>query len=77
MDGGRVKIIDEDDHTILYPIKVESTHIFFHLGDDIAIFIFEGKPDVVGFGSVPFLDVFFESEDGGVGLDSELRNFKG
>lgn len=77
VDRGRVQVADKDDHAVLDSVEIESPHIFFHLGDECSVFVFEGESDVVGFGAVPFLDVIFEGEDGGVGVNSEFGNLEG
>ena len=77
VDRGWVEVTDQNDHAVLNSVEVESPHIFFHLGDECSVFVFECESDVVGFGAVSFLDVILEGEDGGVGVNSEFGNLEG
>lgn len=59
MDGDGIEVCDVDDHAVLYSIKVEASHVFFHLCDNITFSVFEGQSDIGRFGSISFLDVLF------------------
>lgn len=76
-DGVGVEIHDADDHAVLHAVEVESAHLFFHVGDNVAFFVFQGQFDIGSLGSVSFFDVFFEGEDGDLRVDSEFGDFEG
>lgn len=76
VNGCRIEISDMNNHSIFDSIKVECSHVFFHLSNEVAFFVFEGQPDIIRFGSISFLNVLFKSEYGGIGINSEFRDFE-
>ena len=75
-DGSWVEIGDADDHSGLNSVEVKSSHILFHLGEDVALFALEGESNIWRLGSISLLDVFFEGEDCALRVDSQLGDFE-
>ena len=76
MDRVRVQVADVYNHTVLHSVEVEWSQVLLHLGDDFTLFIFQGEPEKLGFGSVSFLNVLFEGQNGRIGINSEFWDLK-
>ena len=72
-----IKVIDVYNHTIFDSIKVQSPHIFFHLGNGITFLVHEDESDIIWFWTISFLDILFKRKDGWVRVNSELWNLEG
>lgn len=71
-----IKIINEDNHTILDTIEIEWSHILFHLSDNITFFIFKCESYIIRLRSISFLNILFKSENSWIRINSKLRNFE-
>jgi len=75
-DGVRIEIHDADDHTVLNPIEIEGPHFFFHVGDDISLFVLQSQSNIRRFRSISLLDVFLKGQNGALRVNSEFRNLE-
>lgn len=68
VDGVGVQIHNEDSHIGLDSVEVQGSHIFLHIGHQLACLIFECQLDIIGLGTIPSLDVLLQGQDGNVGV---------
>lgn len=76
MNGVGVQIHHRDDILTAGSVEAECPHVFFHLGEDIALFVLQGESDIRGFRPISLLDDFFQSQNGDLWIQPQLRDFQ-